>query len=134
MIRTKKNIIVTTPKSEMEISANEAEVCKQNGGGFYVRKLGKSRPKYLQTGSKIYYVEDGYIRGFGEVASIVQKEVTCEYTGRDWGKGWFAIIPACSWKWIKPIRMSGFQGYRYFDDKNVEVVGRWLDPKPEVES
>jgi len=26
--------------------------------------------------------------------------------------------------------MAGFQGFRYFDDSDVEVVGGWLDPKP----
>jgi len=133
MIIIKKNIIVTTPKSEIANSAYEAQECIKSGGGFYVRKLGKNRPKNLHAGSKVYYVEDGYIRGFGEVGSVVQKEFSCESTGKNWGLGWFAIITACSWKWIKPISMVGFQGYHYFDDKDVEVIGNWLDSKPKTE-
>jgi len=132
MIRDKRDIIVTTPKSEIQISADEAKECLENGGGYYSRKLGKNRPKGLKSGSKIYYVEDGYIRGFGLVASVVMKEHKCEYTNRNWGEGWYAIIPACSWKWIKPIPMRGFQGFRYADDLEIEVVGDWEDSKPEV--
>lgn len=132
MIIEKKSLIVTTPKSEMEISAQEAEECIRNSGGFYFRKLGKNCPKGLKGGSKIYYVEDGYIRGFGVAGSVIQKEHVCEHTDRSWGNGWFAIIPACTWKWIEPIPMQGFQGFRYFDDSNVNIVGSWLDPKPEV--
>jgi len=128
-----KHIVVTTPKSEMEISAEEAIECVERGGGFYFRKLGRNKPKGLEMGSKVYYVEDGYIRGFGVVASVVQKNHKCEYTASQWGDGWYAIIPACSWKWIRPIEMKGFQGFRYFDDSNVEVVGNWLAPKPDVE-
>ena len=132
MIQEKRHIIVTTPKSEMENSANEAEECIKNRSGYYFRKLGKNKPHGLAVGSRIYYIEDGYIRGFGEVASIVKKEPICDVTGRKWDEGWYAIIPACSWKWIKPIPMKGFQGFRYFDDKDVEIIGKWLDPKPKV--
>jgi hypothetical protein len=132
MINEKKSIIVTTPKSEMEISAQEAKECIENGSGYYFRKLGKHRPTGIESGSKIYYVEDGYIRGFGEIASLTEMQQICESTNRSWNNGWFAIIPACTWKWIKPIPMTGFQGFRYFDDKNVEIVGNWLDSKPKI--
>ena len=133
MIQEKRNIVVTTPKSEIEISASEAKECLENGGGYYFRKLGKNKPHGLMSGSKVYYCEDDYIRGFGVVASIIQKDCQCEYTNRQWGEGWYAIIPACSWQWIKPIAMTGFQGFRYFNDKDVEVVGDWQSPKPEIQ-
>jgi len=126
-----KNIIVTTPKSEIENSRKEAEECAKVGGGFYFRKF-KKCPKELESGSKIFYVEDGYIRGFGEVAKIVKNEKVCDVTRKNWGMAYFAIVPSCSWKWIKPIKMPGFQGFRYFDDENVEIVGNWLDPKPQI--
>lgn len=133
MIIEKSNIIVTTPKSEMESSAQEAQECIDNGAGYYFRKLGKNKPQRLSVGSKIYYVEDCYIRGFGVVASLVANtDHKCDSTGKQWGTGWYAIIPACSWQWIKPIPMNGFQGFRYFDDKDVKIVGSWLDSKPEI--
>ena len=133
MITKPKHIIVTTPKSEMENSALEASECIKNNGGFYLRKLGKNRPKGLDIGSKIYYIEDGYLRGFGVVASVVQKDHKYETTGRQWGDGWYAIISANTWQWIKPIKMQGFQGFRYFDDSGVEIIGNWLDSKPEIQ-
>lgn len=37
---------------------------------------------------------------------------------------------ASEWKWIKPIPMKGFQGWRYFDATCTEIIGNWLDPKP----
>ena len=132
MIINTKNIVVTTPKSEMQNSADEAKECIKQHGGYYFRKLGKNRPVGIAGGSKIYYVEDGYVRGFGVIASVVEKSYECEYTNRSWGEGWYAIIPACTWKWIRPIPMRGFQGFRYFNDSSVEVIGEWLDPKPEV--
>jgi len=136
MINEKKNLIVTTPKSEMENSAKEAQELIKSGGGYYFRTF-KKKPKGLEVGSKIYYVEDGYIRGFGEVGGLAGGEMRCEITDREYGDSedervCHAIIPACSWKWIKPVAMKGFQGFRYFDDSNVEVVGRWMDTKPEV--
>ena len=127
-----KNLIVTTPKSEMENSAKEAQACINSGGGCYFRKFIR-KPKELESGSKIYYVEDGYIRGFGVVASVEQNQKRCDVTGRDWGEAYFAIIPACTWTWIKPVSMNGFQGYRYFDDSDIEVAGGWLDPKPLID-
>lgn len=82
--------------------------------------------------SRIYYVEDGFIRGFGTVSMIVDSPMTCDTTGRYWGQGIHAIFPANSWTWIKPIPMKGFQGYRYMAvDQKIEVVGGWLDPRPQ---
>lgn len=126
----KRDVVVTTPKSEMENAAEEARQCIEEGGGFYFRTF-RNRPKYLDVGSKIFYVEDGYVRGYGIVSEVVEGSQKCSITERDWGEGFHAFMPADSWCWIKPIPMTGFQGYRYFNEK-VEVVGDWLDPKPKI--
>ena len=139
MIIEKHDIIVTTPKSEIQTAKEEADECIKLGGGYYFRKFSR-KPKGLATGSKIYYVEDGYLRGFGTVASVVTGIKKCEMTGRTWegkdGKdSYFAIIPACTWKWIEPILMKGFQGFKYIDvetENKVKVVGNWLSSKPEI--
>jgi hypothetical protein len=123
-----KNIIVTTPKTQMDIAKQEAENCINNGGGYYFRTF-RNRPKELVIGSKVFYVEDGYIRGFGVVSNIVNGNMTCDVSGKDWGEGFHAIMDAKSWAWIKPIPMKGFQGWRYFNG-NYEKIGNWLDPKP----
>ena len=133
-----KNIIVTTPKSEIETASKEAKKCINDGSGYYFRTF-KRKPKGIESGSKIYYVEDGYIRGYGVIAGLADGQKKCDVTGRVFGEDnnqniCHAIIPACTWKWIKPIPMKGFQGFRYFYDSGVEIAGGWLDPKPLINS
>lgn len=125
------DIVVTTPKTMAEVAAEEARQCIESGGGFYFRTF-RNKPKELGCGSRIYYVENNYVRGFGTVKEIVDGNIECETTGKDWGGGYHAILPAESWQWIKPIQMKGFQGWRYFkvDRKQVKLIGEWLDPKP----
>jgi len=125
------DIIVTTPKNQMTVAADEANQCITAGGGFYFRTF-RSRPAGLVVGTRIFYVEDGYVRGYAVVQEIVAgRRMVCGTTGRDWGEGYHAIMPADSWTWIKPIPMKGFQGWRYFVEP-VEDAGGWLDPKPAV--
>ena len=131
-IKKLKNIIVTTPKGEQETAAQEAQDCIDAKGGHYFRVF-KRRPKNIEAGSRIFYVEDGYIRGFATVESVNEDNMKCDTSGKEWGDGCYAIMPANSWQWISPVAMKGFQGYRYFDDSNVEIIGGWLDPKPETQ-
>ena len=118
----------------MELAAEEARRCIESKSGYYFRTFVK-RPKELRVGSRIFYVEDGFIRGFGTVGEIRDSaDMQCNTSGHDWGV-WgdgrtHAIMHADSWKWIKPIPMKGFQGWRYFTAKNIKIVGDWLDPKP----
>ncbi|MDP2669378.1 MAG: helicase-related protein [bacterium] len=120
-----RDIIVTTPKNKIETAGEEAEGI--NGDGHYFRTF-TSFPD-ITFGSRIYYVEDGFVRGFGVVSGIKMGNMICGTTGKKYS-GSHAIIPANSWKWISPIRMNGFQGWRYFDSKKIKVVGGWRDPKP----
>lgn len=127
-----KDIIVTTPKAASELAAREAAQCLANNGGFYFRTF-RVKPTELEVGSKIFYVEDGYVRGFAVVSQIVNGAMQCETSGRDWGQGWHAIMDATSWQWIKPLPMLGFQGWRYFDaPADIKIVGDWRAPKPQV--
>lgn len=125
------DIIVTTPKNKMGLAAEEARQCIEGGGGFYFRTF-RNRPTRLQIGSRIFYVEDGFVRGFGVVSEVFEGTMTCGTSGEDWGEGYHAIMQADSWKWIKPIPMKGFQGWRYFQTKGIKVIGGWLDPKPSI--
>ena len=128
------DIIVTTPKSQMDTAAQEAENVKASGGGFYFRNLGQHCPRDLEEGDRIFYVEDGFVRGFAIITWVTETPgLVCDTTGRQFGPGWYAISDAESWKWIRPIPMQGFQGWRYFDAlDSLEVIGDWLDPKPAV--
>lgn len=127
------DIIVTTPKSQMEVAAQEAQDCITAGGGCYFRDFGHNRPRKLNKGDRVFYVEDGFIRGFAVVRDIIQAGlIVCQTTGNEW-YGCKVIMRAESWRWIKPIPMKGFRGYRYFEPPaNMEIVGGWLDSKPEM--
>ena len=121
------DIAVTTPKSEMRSAAEEAQMCLRNGGGYYYRTMSRL-PKDLDIGDKVFYVEDGFVRGFAVVYDIDYGEFTCSATGKQ-RSGNQIIMSADSWKWIQPIPMKGFQGWRHFSLPFI-VVGGWKDPKP----
>ena len=133
---SENDIVVTTPKSEMENAAEEAQRCIQCGGGFYFRRFVR-KAKRLEALSKIFYVEDGYIRGFGTVTAInYHHGMRCQTTNQKWDEGYYALMPAQTWRWVEPIRCKGFQGFKYFkklfpEIKKVKIVGGWKDPKPE---
>jgi hypothetical protein len=116
-----RDIIVTTPKGEIANAAREAREA---------RRFKKSVPRELAPGSRIFYVEDGYVRGFATVERVETSSRLCTTTGREWGEGTYAFMRADSWQWIRPLKMTGFQGYRYDAPPGVEIVGGWLDPKP----
>lgn len=129
-----RDIIVTTPKSEIGNAAAEAEACKRDGGGYYFRQF-HALPRGVGVGSRVFYVEDGYVRGFAAVSAVREKggTIRCDTTGRTWGGEGraFLVMRADSWNWIRPIPMRGFQGWRYFDaPAPLHIVGGWRDPRP----
>lgn len=124
------DIVVTTPKSKIKAAAQEAEEAKRTGGGYYFRIFKKS-PNAI-PGDRVFYVEDGYIRGFCVISYIkyMHREV-CGTTEKGYGEGYYIYMDVKTWKWIKPIPMIGFQGFRYMEaSKEIEIIGGWLDPKP----
>ena len=131
------DIILTTPKRLMEQAAEEARWCREmiEGGGFaYYFRSFRNRPKELGIGSRIYYIEDGFIRGFGTTESVAEGDMFCEVSQKSWGDGYHAIMPAQNWKWIDPIVRKGSQGWSYFRTPRSEItiVGDWLTSKPVV--
>ena len=111
------DIIVTTPKSQMAAAAQEAADARCAGAGTeYFRSFPRAyAPGQLRPGDRIYYVEDGFVRGFAVVSHIEQSQfpMQCQTTGREWPAGYYAFMQADSWRWIRPIPMRGFQGFRY---------------------
>lgn len=140
------DIIVTTPKSQMANAAQEAADAIRAGGGEYFRRF--HTPIRIDRGDRVYYVEDGFVRGFAVVhyTRWVKERKVCETTGRLWQPGFFVFMRADSWQWIEPISMRGFQGWRVAHDPTrgrellrvvdqyyqVKIVGGWKDPKPEA--
>jgi len=135
------DIIVTTPKSRMmKEAAQEAADCIAAGGGEYFRRFHRKPP--VRPLDRVYYVEDGYVRGFAQVSRVEEFDhgFVCATTNRWFSRGWYVFMHATSWKWIKPIPMTGFQGYRlaHYDVQHrfldVVILGSWLDDKPKTES
>jgi hypothetical protein len=141
------DIIVTTPKSEMANAAQEAADARSNGGGEYFRRFHEAKAPRLVEGDRVYYVEAGFVRGYCLVIRTVSGAFTCETTGHRWGPGFYAFMDAESWRWIRPIPMTGFQGFRYVDPPRLRgehktylgistglclvlEEGGWLDPRP----
>ncbi len=132
------DIIVTTPKSQMKAAAQEAADCIAAAGGQYFRRFPLEAPPDISVGDSVFYVEDGYVRGYCVVSCMDRelRKVRCGTTGRLWPAGFYVFMDATSWTWIRPIRKRGFQGFRYrhrFPQlRAVVVVGNWLAPKPDV--
>jgi hypothetical protein len=137
------DIIVTTPKTLRQQAAAEAEAIKLAGGGEYFRRL-SSKPYDLRVGDRVWYVEDGYIRGYALVIRLEDRDEpeTCLTTGKVHGRGFYVYMDATTWTWVDPVEYTGFQGWRYLDlggnypSRRVCVdptpVGDWLSPMPET--
>lgn len=124
------DIIVTTPKGEMQNAADEAADVLEAGGGRYFRTFRHSPPN-ICPGDRVFYVEDGFVRGFASVVETVAGgRRRCDTTGREWGEGFHVIMDARSWKWIAPIPMVGFRGWRYWGRPVPATIGDWRAPKP----
>lgn len=124
----------------MAEAASEAEKIKAGGGGYYYRDYKSGRIPDVRAGDRVYYVEDGYVRGFCLVERVV-------YGGND-ERVARVYMDATTWKWIKPIMVAPrevVRSYMYAENfklyaplghglsrGDVEIVGGWLDPKPEV--
>jgi len=109
------DIIVTTPKDQIDNAKKEGKVIEKDGG-YWFRVL-TYKPK-VKIGNKIYFVEDGFIKGYGIVFEITQLDSSfkCDITDQFWGKYGSWIIKYNNWIWLKnPIKMKGFQGFRYVE-------------------
>lgn len=104
------NIIVTTPKSERQTAQEEAEAVKNNPDAFWFRSF-RFKPK-VNVGDRVYYVDNGEIRGYGIIFDIE--------TGEMWDEiSWTGThLKQREWVWLKkPVPFSGFQGLRYVKDE-----------------
>ena len=109
------DILVTTPKSEIDNSRREGEAVEAEGGCWF--RTFRFRPK-VQSGDKIYFVEDGRIRGYGIIFNVFQADESqdCDITGRQWGRPGDWVVCYKDWHWLEnPVPLKGFQGFRYVE-------------------
>lgn len=126
------NIVVTTPKSEVETSKQEAKDIKKTDGYWF--RVFKFKLK-VDPGDRIYFVENGLIRGYGVIFDIQQlfEPAKCDTTGRCWGKQGDWIIKYNRWTWLTtPLRCKGFQGIRYIKNKIEDYVRKTSQNKEET--
>lgn len=137
------DIIITTPKNRMAEAAREAEEIRAAGGGYYYRDYNWPNIPKVNVGDRVYYVEDGYIRGFCLVDHVTEFSYEGVRTRIN-----RVYMDAMTWKWIKPIpvwpyRIRSFMYAknfklhlvwwklpRYLTRDSVKIVGGWLDPRP----
>ena len=109
------NILVTTPKSEIDNSRREGKAVEVEGGYWF--RTFRFKPKVV-PGDRIYFVENGLIRGYGVIIDVYQAadSETCDVTGREWGNSGDWVVCYKDWHWLKaPVPFKGFQGIRYID-------------------
>lgn len=143
------DIIVTTPKKEINNAAKEAKEALDGKVTHYFRTFRKF-PTKLNKGDKVFYIEDGYIRGYAVVDSIENQspsDLVCLTTERKWIGN--RIHMRCdSWIWIEPIKYKGFQGFKYIQSVginedwaiekgvcmriNYTKIGDWKAQKPKI--
>jgi len=105
------DILVTTPKSEHETAKEEAEAVTRDPNAFWFRTI-RGRPN-VRVGDRVYYVDEGMIRGYGIVFDIEVGDMWDEAHER-WWKG--THLKQREWVWLKkPVPFCGFQGFRYAD-------------------
>ena len=109
------DILVTTPKSEIDTSREEGEAVEEHGGYWF--RTFRFRPKVV-PGDRIFFVEDGLIRGYGIIFDVsrLSEAAECDFTGRQWGTQGGYIVKYRDWDWLKtPVPHKGFQGIRYVE-------------------
>lgn len=109
------NILITTPKIEIDNSRKEGKEVEESGG-FWFRTF-RFRPK-VEIGDRIYFVENGLIHGYGIISNIstLSESEHCDVTGREWGKLGNTVIYYKDWHWLSvKIPFKGFQGIRYIN-------------------
>ena len=105
------DILVTTPKSAHQLAYEEAMFVERYPNTYWFRTI-RGKPD-VQIGDKVYYVDQGMIRGYGIVFEITYEELQCIMTKKIY-KG--THLKQRKWVWLKkPIPFKGFQGFRYIN-------------------
>lgn len=110
-ISIKKDIIITIPKS-IKWEDYEQELLAAKKGAIMNFKV-PFLPKNDIVGSKCYLCYNGYIIGYMYICGVSDNGFKCTTTGKQW-VGKFIQRSGDFYK-IDPIKMRGFQGWRYFD-------------------
>lgn len=113
------DIIATVPKSTpWETYEIELEAAKF---GAIMRFKVSSFPKKAARGDRFYVVWNGAVRGWMTISGFFKGEFTCSTTGRKWS-GKFIERTGVFHRIGDYIPHSGFQGWRYYDPNNLNIL------------
>lgn len=112
---TQKDVIVTIPKSRGGCSYLKEKVAASKKEDWDVWWEFSRLPKFIDDGSKLYIVCEGFIRGYFSVKRVEPEPIQGKYHSFDYYqvflKGW---IP-----FEESVPMKGFQGFRYVGDEHL---------------
>lgn len=115
------DIVITIPKStKWETYLEEIKNVEEKGEVMNFKV--SSFPKNCKVGDKCYIVYNGMIRGWMKVMAFEEKEFQCTTTGKTL-KGKF-VVRHGNFNNTTPVKMKGFQGFRYFDIDKHKVQAR----------
>lgn len=104
-----KDIIITIPK-KIAWTNYQKELDRAFDGEVMNFKV-SNFPKTCK-GKRCYVVHDGYIRGYMIISKLSEKSFKCTTTGKVWA-GKFIERTGKFFSLDCPIKMRGFQGFRY---------------------
>lgn len=108
----KKDIVITLP-AKISWKEYEKELAAVKDGSKVLNFKVPYFPKDTEIGRKCYLVHKGHIVGWMKIVGMVEKDFTCEITGKKW-TGKFIQRSGPFFK-CSPIPMKGFQGFRYIN-------------------
>jgi hypothetical protein len=111
--RDKMDIVVTIPKGEaFNQKKEDAFVARFQNRAVQFWKV-STRPKNLDVGDRVYFVEAGYITCWHTFIGLTYDPV-CEVTNRVWPG--LNLLLQCPPTVLKtPVHMPGFQGFQYIE-------------------
>ena len=109
------DIIITLP-AKIEWSDYQKEIEKVTNSDEFMFFKVASFPKNTVVGERCYIVHRGYIKGWMKIAYIGNHDFVCSTTGKTW-EGKF-IARNGKFNPIAPIKMKGFQNWRYYNNDN----------------
>lgn len=107
------DIIVTVSKSETgNVAKEDAFATRHRGHIVQFWRIGR-KPKKLNTGDRVYFIESGQILYYHKFLGYVYDPV-CEVTGRTW-QGLNLLLAWPPQMLVQPIPRPGFRGFAYIE-------------------
>ena len=118
------NIAITIPKAvDFDTWLKECEDVRKKDMKLNYYLGSRGLPKKAKPGDKCYVIHDSFIRGYHIIEALLEnkKNFVCETTEQYWPKGNYIVRKGKFYK-IEPIKMKGFQGFRYLEEDKIEKM------------